>query len=84
MMRHFPKKIIEPAVLVESEHFTVKLAENHEELEKAQRLRYEVFNIEQGRGLKSAEKYGIDFDEFDEYCLHLIAVEKASVAVVGT
>jgi len=84
MIRHFPKHIVHPAVLVETDHFAVRLAENHEDVEKVQRLRYEIFNLEQGRGLRSAEKYGIDFDEFDEYCLHLLAIEKASGKVVGT
>jgi putative hemolysin len=83
-IRNFSKKIVEPAVLVETEHFRVKLAENHEEVEMAQRLRYEVFNLEQARGLISSEKYGIDFDEFDEHCLHLLAFEKCSGKVVGT
>jgi len=84
MIKKFPKHIVEPALLVETEHFVVKLAKNHEEVEMAQRLRYEVFNMEQKRGLKSAEKYGIDFDEFDEYCLHLLALEKVSGKIVGT
>ncbi|MCM8790473.1 MAG: GNAT family N-acetyltransferase [Candidatus Omnitrophica bacterium] len=84
MIKNFPKKIVEPSILVKSDRFIVKVAENHEEIEAAQRLRYEVFNIEQGRGLRGAEKYGIDFDEFDEYCLHLIAIEKESGKVVGT
>jgi len=84
MIKPFPKHIVEPAVFAETSHFVVKLAENHEDVERAQRLRYEVFNIEQGRGLKNAERYGIDFDEFDEYCLHLLVTEKASGKVVGT
>lgn len=84
MIKHFPKHIISPAVLVETPHFIVKLAENHEEVEKAQRLRYEVFNIEQGRGLECAEKFGIDFDEYDEYCLHLLVLQKGSDRVIGT
>lgn len=80
----FPKNIISPVILTETRHFIVKLAENHEEVEKAQRLRYEVFNLEQGRGLSNAKKYGIDFDEFDEYCLHLLALEKKTGKVIGT
>jgi putative hemolysin len=84
MIAKFPKHIVEPAVLVETEHFLVKLAEDHEEIENAQRLRYKVFNLEQNRGLKNTEKYGIDFDEFDEYCMHLIVIEKCSGNVVGT
>lgn len=83
-MHKFPKHIVEPAVLVETKNFTVKLAENHEEVEAAQRLRYEVFNLEQGRGLESSDKYGIDFDEFDEYCLHLLVIERTKQEVVGT
>jgi putative hemolysin len=84
MIQNFPKHIVEPVVLVEAEHFLVKLAENHEEVEKAQRLRYEIFNLEQERGLKNAEKYGIDFDEFDEHCLHLLVLEKCSGNIIGT
>jgi len=84
MMKNFPKHIFDPPVLIETDKFLVKMAENHEEVEKAQRLRFEVFNLEQGRGLESSEKYGIDFDEFDEYCLHLLAVRKKDDRVIGT
>ena len=84
MIKHFPKNIVTPPTLVETQRFLVKLAENHEEVEKAQRLRYEVFNLEQGRGLETAEKYGIDFDEFDEYCLHLLVMDKKSDRAIGT
>jgi putative hemolysin len=84
MIENLPKHIIEPAILIETDNFLVKIARNHEEIEQAQRLRYEVFNLEQKRGLKDSEKYGIDFDEFDEYCLHLLVVEKASGKTVGT
>jgi len=83
-IKNLTKKITEPPTLVESEHYEVRIAKDHEEIEQAQRLRYEIFNLEQGRGLKGAEKYGIDFDEFDEYCLHLLVLEKASGKVVGT
>ncbi|MFA6078257.1 MAG: GNAT family N-acyltransferase [Candidatus Omnitrophota bacterium] len=84
MISKFPKHIVTPAVLAETENFLVKLAENHEEIENAQRLRYKVFNLEQNRGLKNTEKFGIDFDEYDEYCMHLIVIEKSSGDVIGT
>ncbi|MEA3490023.1 MAG: GNAT family N-acyltransferase [Candidatus Omnitrophota bacterium] len=84
MITNVPKNIMIPPVLVETGQFMVKLAENHEEVEKAQRLRYEVFNIEQGRGLEISERYGIDFDEFDEYCLHLLVMKKNTGRVIGT
>jgi len=83
-MHKFPKHIISPPVLVESENFIVKLAENHEEVEEAQRLRYEVFNLEQGRGLEWSDKYGIDFDEYDEDCLHLLVITKKTREIIGT
>lgn len=84
MTSRFPRQIVEPNILAETRDYTVKIAKNHEEVEMAQRLRYEVFNLEQKRGLKNAERYGIDFDEFDEYCLHLLVMEKSSGAVLGT
>lgn len=84
MLANFPKHIVTPAILSQTDRFIVKLAENHEEVEKAQRLRYEVFNLEQGRGLESAGKYGIDFDEFDKYCLHILVIDKETDSVKGT
>jgi putative hemolysin len=84
MIKAFPRHIVDPVILAQTNKFIVKLAENHEEIEEAQRLRYEVFNLEQGRGLENASRYGIDFDEFDEYCLHLLVIEKNPLRVVGT
>jgi putative hemolysin len=77
-------EICTPALIAEQELFLIKFAENNEEIEAAMRLRYEVFNIEQGKGLESAELEQIDRDEFDEHCLHLIIVEKNTSRIVGT
>ena len=74
----------DPPLIVEQELFLIKFAENQEEIKAAMRLRYEVFNIEQGKGLQSAEHEKIDCDEFDEHCQHLIIVEKKTSRVVGT
>lgn len=73
-----------PSVLYESEQYQIKVAENDEEVEKALRLRYSIFNLEQGKGLKSAESTGIDKDEFDDFCLHLVVMRKDSSKPVGT
>lgn len=79
------RKISTPSsVLHESEQFTIKLADKEEEVEQALRLRYEIFNLEQGKGLKSAELTGIDRDEYDDYCLHLIVLDKAINKAIGT
>lgn len=78
------KKISTPAVLAEKDQFLIKLAESEQEVEEAMRLRYRVFNTEQGKGLSSASEDGIDRDEFDKYCLHLVVIEKKTGKFVGT
>lgn len=48
------------------------------------RLRYEVFNLELQEGLAASHDSGLDEDEFDAVCDHLIITEEASGSVVGT
>ena len=62
----------------------VKIATEPSEIEQAQRLRFEVFNLELNKGLQSSFELGLDIDEFDPYCDHLIVLELRSGAVVGT
>ena len=83
-LKQFSQEIVTPAVLADSENFLIKIVETEEELKKTLRLRYEVFNIEQGKGLAKADSTGIDFDEYDEHCLQLIVVDKATNSPVGT
>lgn len=52
--------------------------------ERVFRLRYEVFNLELGEGLESAAVSGLDRDEYDDQMTHLVVVERATNAVVGT
>ena len=82
--KNFPKNIVEPTLLADSDKFLIKLAESEEELEKTLRLRYSVFNIEQGKGLHDSEGCGLDVDEFDEYCLQMMVVNKETKNPVGT
>jgi putative hemolysin len=84
LFRSVKKEITDPPVLAEKEQFLIKLAETDAELERAFRLRYKVFNLEQGKGLDAARASGMDRDEFDDYCMHLVIVEKQSGEVVGT
>ncbi len=51
---------------------------------KLRRLRFEVFNLELNKGLKSSYDRGLDVDEFDPYCDHLIVRDLRSGDVVGT
>ena len=62
---------------------TVRVATTPEEIHRAQKLRYEVFGIEMGANLASAH-LGIDTDEYDALCDHLIVEDPVSGMVVGT
>jgi L-ornithine Nalpha-acyltransferase len=64
--------------------FEVKIATEPSEIEQAQRLRFQVFNLELNKGLKASYERGTDVDEFDPYCDHLIVREINSADVVGT
>ncbi|MGZ3235999.1 MAG: GNAT family N-acetyltransferase [Burkholderiaceae bacterium] len=62
---------------------TLSLATTPEEVHEVQRLRYKVF-IE-AMGLSAlANQDGLDKDEFDSYCDHLIVRDSKSLKVVGT
>jgi putative hemolysin len=51
---------------------------------EAQRLRYEVFNVELGEGLTESAVTGLDQDAFDRQMSHLVLLERATGAVIGT
>lgn len=50
----------------------------------AQKLRYEVFNLELGEGLPESERTELDQDKYDAPCSHLIVTHNPTGAVVGT
>ena len=64
--------------------FEVKIASEPREIEEAQRLRFQVFNLELNKGLQSSYDRGLDVDEFDPFCDHLIVRDLKSGDVVGT
>jgi putative hemolysin len=70
--------------LAATERYELTLAEHADEIVLAQRLRYEVFNLELHEGLARAFETGLDADEFDDVCEHLIVRERATGRVVGT
>ena len=71
-------------VLIPAGSYQLRLATTPAELEAAQRLRFEVFNLELNEGLDSAYLSGLDQDRFDEICDHLIVEHVATGAIVGT
>jgi putative hemolysin len=60
------------------------LARSADEVRRAQRLRFEVFNLELNEGLTESHFNGLDADPFDAICDHLIVEHVATGDVVGT
>lgn len=66
-----------------SSKLTLSLASTPEEVREVQRLRYKVFIEAMGlSSLKNEE--GLDKDEYDAYCDHLIVRDSRTLKVVGT
>jgi putative hemolysin len=63
--------------------YEVRFARTLAELEEICRLRYEVFNLELGEGLDSSVETGLDVDEFDAVCHHLVVIDRDSDRIVG-
>lgn len=61
----------------------VSLARHGDEVKAAQRLRYQIFSEEFGARLPEVEP-GLDVDEFDPFCEHLLVREQAGGRIVGT
>jgi putative hemolysin len=64
-------------------HLTVRLAHTSHEIEEALRLRYRIFAEEYGAELETKAP-GIDVDEFDAHCHHLIVTDDDRLETVGT
>jgi putative hemolysin len=64
--------------------YAARLAVTPEGIRAAQKLRFEVFNLELNEGLARSFETGLDSDPFDEVCDHLIVEERRSGRVVGT
>jgi putative hemolysin len=62
----------------------VRLARSADEVRRAQRLRFEIFNLEFGEGLAASHAIGLDVDPFDEFCDHLLVEEVTTGEIVGT
>ena len=64
--------------------YTARLARDAREVEAAQALRFQVFNLELKEGLEQSHLSGLDKDPFDAVCDHLIVEHLPSHQVVGT
>ena len=61
----------------------VELAATAADVYASQRLRYEIFAKEQGAQLESAHE-GIDRDDYDDFCHHLLVRQMETNEVVGS
>ncbi len=66
-----------------SQGFSVRLAATPEEVEMTQRLRYDVFAGEMGAQVHTV-KPGVESDDFDPYCEHLLVQELATGRIVAS
>lgn len=73
-----------PRIHAEVGRYRLRQAVTAEDRDAACRLRFRVFNIELGEGLESSYQTGLDTDEFDLFCEHLLVEDKESRKVVGT
>ena len=68
---------------IETENYLVSLAQSRDEVREVQQLRYQVFSQEYGAIFLGPEK-GLDQDQFDDYCDHIIVRNRQSARIVGT
>ncbi|MFA9460028.1 GNAT family N-acetyltransferase [Thiohalorhabdus sp. Cl-TMA] len=61
----------------------VVVAESRAEVERCQRLRYEVFTADLGARIATSRP-GLDHDSYDAYCRHLYVRDNRTGAMVGT
>lgn len=73
-----------PINLIDNSNYIVRFARDREEVKEAQRLRFEVFNIELGEGLETSYDEQLDRDKYDDQFNHLLVIEKDSSDVIGT
>ena len=64
--------------------YRTRLATTEEDIRAAQRLRFEVFNVELQEGLSESWRTQLDSDRFDATCDHLIIEHIATGKIVGT
>ncbi len=62
----------------------MRLATTPADLHAAQRLRFEVFNVELDEGLAASHALGRDEDAYDAFCDHLLVERESTGEIVGT
>jgi putative hemolysin len=78
-----PQLLVTTSQSAGSPRYTLLVAQQQAEVHAAQRLRHDVFAGELGAVLHSSQP-GLDVDEFDAYCDHLVVREDRTSEIVGT
>lgn len=73
-----------PELDLRSGPYRARFARTRADIEAAQRLRFQVFNLELGEGLQASYSTGRDEDQYDHRCHHLLVEHGESGQVVGT
>jgi len=76
-------EVARPIIKAKRPALQVSWAKDAGEVKEAQRLRFKVFAEEMGATL-TPNAEGLDVDEFDAYCDHLIIRDQDTLRVVGT
>jgi putative hemolysin len=64
--------------------YDVRLTRQAQEIQAAQELRFQVFNLELNEGLARSYDTGLDADPFDAVCDHLVVEHVSTGQIVGT
>jgi len=78
----FPRGI--PDSIKGAGKYQVRFASTGKDLEAVQRLRFEVFNLELGEGLSESFETGLDRDDYDPVCHHLMIRDVENDRIAGT
>jgi len=73
-----------PDLELRSGPYRARFARTSADVEAAQRLRFQVFNLELGEGLQASYSTGRDEDQYDDRCHHLLVEHAETKRVVGT
>lgn len=69
---------------IKSGAYRLTFARSMEQVRALQRLRFEVFNLELGEGLKKSFESGLDEDDLDEALHHILILDDNTGQTVGT
>lgn len=84
-MSHFNvETALAPSAKRDSPVYQARLASSAADVQAAQALRFEVFNLELDEGLVQSYDTGLDVDPFDAVCDHLIVEDSLRGSVIGT